>query len=129
MDIVIDEELIQDEAETILDQQLSTDELEEVRDVILENVSEMVQDSIHYVIGFKEMLERNRKAERSFPHYQVSHRNENAFEPEFKISGTFKSLDDAKQYVHHDFITEFDEWKVVQVDKDGKESEVYKVNC
>jgi hypothetical protein len=129
MEIIIDKELIQQDAETILDRQLTDEEFEDVHSAILERVSEVVQDGIHHVIDFNEMIERNIGAEKSLPHYRFLHKNDNAYQPDFRAVGTFKDEKDARQYVHHDFTTEFDQWKVVQVDKDGSERDVYKVHC
>jgi hypothetical protein len=40
---------------------------------------------------------------------------------------SFKTEDDAKQYAHNDFITEYDEWKIIRVD--GKtETVVWSIN-
>jgi len=128
MEIIIDKELIQQDAETLLDRQLTEKEFEDVHYAILERVSDVVQDGIHHVIDFNEMLERNKGAEKSLPHYRVLHKNDNAYQPDFRTVGTFKNEKDARQYMHQDVTTEFDQWKVVQVDKDGSEREVYKIH-
>ncbi len=129
MDIIIDKELIQEDAESLLDRQLTEEEFEDVHSAILERVSEIVHDGIHHVIDYNEMLERNKDAEKVLPHYKVLHRNENAYKPDFRVVGVFKNEKDAREYVHHDFTTEFDEWKVLLVQAGGKEQGVYRVHC
>ena len=127
--ITINKNFIQTEAETMLERKLTSDEYEEVYEAILEDLSELIQDNINDVIDFNEMLERNKDADKTFPHYKTYHRNENAYQPEFKVIGIFKNEEDARQFIHHDFITEFDEWRLVLVNKNNTVKEVHKINC
>ncbi len=86
-----------------------------------------VQDRIHYVIDFNEMLERNEGAESDPVRFEVYHRNENAYKPHFVNMGSFRTQKDASAFIHHDFITEYDEWQIFRVD--GKEKrEVWSIN-
>lgn len=127
--ITIDENFIQTEAETILERQLTSDEYEEVYEAILEDLSELIQDNINDVIDFNELLERNKDADKALPHYKTYHRNENAYQPKFKVVGVFKTEEDARQFIYHDFVTEFDEWRLVVVNSDNTEQDVYKIHC
>ena len=43
--------------------------------------------------------------------------------------GVFGNEEDALLFVRHDLITEFDEWRIVLVGKDGAEKEVCEINC
>ncbi|MCX6751929.1 MAG: hypothetical protein NTZ87_00270 [Candidatus Nomurabacteria bacterium] len=127
--ITIDENFIQTEAKTMLERKLTSDEYEEVYEAILEDLSELIQDNIYDVIDFNEMLERNKDADKTFPYYKTYHRNENAYQPKFKVVGVFKKEEDARKFINRDFITEFDEWRLALVSKDNTEQEVYKINC
>src|SRR3989339_1212719 len=100
--VIIDEEFIQREAENTLKRKLSPDECEEVREAILEDLFALIQDKIYEVIDFNEMLERNKDADKAFPYYKTYHRNENAYQPEFKVVGVFKSEEDAREFISHD---------------------------
>lgn len=128
-EINIDKKFIQCEAENILGRKLNIREYEEVYETILESISEFIQDSIYKVIDFNELLERNKDAQNILPYYKVYHRNENAYKPEFKLSGAFKTEEDAREYIHHDIITEFDEWRLALVDENNTEQDIYKIHC
>lgn len=127
--IIIDEEFVQTEAKNMLERKLTSDECEEVYETILGNLSELVQNKINEVIDFNEMLKRNKNAQKTLPHYKTLHRNENAYQPEFEVVGTFKTERDARKFINHDFITQFDEWRLVLVENDNSEKEIYKINC
>ncbi len=127
--IVIESEFIQTEAEASLERQLSETEVEEVYEAILEDLGGFIQEKIHRVICFNRMLERNQGAEKIFPHYIVYYRNPNAYRPEFEMAMAFASEADAKSFIHHGIITQFDEWKAVLMKEDGSTQEVYKINC
>jgi hypothetical protein len=127
--IIIDEEFIQTEAENTLERKLTPSECEQVYYAILEDLSCLIQDKIDDTIRFNEMLKRNRDASKTFPHYKTYHRNENAYQLKFKVVGVFKSEEDAREFIHHDFITEFDEWRLVVVNDDNTEHDVYKIHC
>lgn len=113
---LFDEELVQGEAENCLDRQLTDDEIEEVFEAIYMEWDWFLQDRIREVIDFNEMLERNKGAENEPIHFDAWHRNENAYQYDFKKLESFKTEDDAKQYAQNDSITEYDEWKIVRVD-------------
>ena len=113
---VIDEEALQEEAESYIERRLTPDEIEEVFEAINEEWPWFIQERIAGVIAFADMLERNKGAESDAVHFDAYHRNENAYQFEFTLRGSFKTEKDAKQYAHHDFITEFDEWKIMRVD-------------
>lgn len=126
---IISDELIQFEAETVLERKLTSDECEEVYEKIIEGLSPLIQDSIYEVIDFNEMLERNKDADKTFPHYKTYHRNEVAYQPKFKAIGTFKNEEDARMFIRNDVITQYDQWQLVRVDKSGIEQEIYKIHC
>lgn len=126
--ITIDEDYVQSEAKEQFDRELSEEEYEEVYYALLDNLCEFTRDAMIDVVDFHEMLERNKGAEKAFPHFVVYHRNINAYQPEFKRGQAFTNEADAKEYIHYDYVSEFDEWRVMQVDRDGAEVEVYRVN-
>ena|SRR3989338_9237256 len=127
--IIIDEEFIQTEAENTLERKLTSNEYEQVFYAILEDLSCLIQDKIDDTIRFNEMLKRNKDASKTFPHYKTYHRNQNAFQREFKVVGIFNNEKDAREFINHDFITEFDEWRLVVVNNDNTEQDVYKIHC
>jgi hypothetical protein len=126
-EFLINEEMVQEEAASYVERELTNDELEEVFEAICEEWMWFVQDRIREVVDFNEMLERNKGAENEPVHFDAWHRNENAYQYDFKKLKSFKTEDDAKQYAHNDFITEYDEWKIIRVD--GKtETVVWSIN-
>lgn len=127
-ELIIDDDTVQQEAENCLERELTAEELDQVFETLYDGWVELVQDKIREVIDFKEMLERNKDASEQFPHFKVYHRNENAYQPEFSQASCFKTEEDARAYVHHDFITEFDEWKIFRVDG-GEMREIWSINC
>jgi len=124
---VIDEELVQMEAQSCLERDLTSEELADVFEAICEEWIPFIQDRIRHVIDFNEMLERNKGAENEPVHFDAYHRNTNAYQFTFGLAGSFRNEADAREYIHHDFITEFDEWQIFRVDDAGKH-EVWSVN-
>jgi len=120
-------EWFQEEAEAFLERELTEDEFEDVRERVLGDLWMLIQDKIQEVIDYNDLLERNNHADAVLPHYQVLWKNENAYQKDYKVSRCFKSEDDAKQYIHSDFISEYDHYKIFLVDQ-GIEKEVYKIN-
>jgi len=126
-EFLINEEMVQEEAASYVERELTNDELEEVFEAICEEWMWFVQDRIREVIDFNAMLERNKGAENEPVHFDAWHCNENAYQYDFKKLKSFKTEDDAKRYVHNDFITEYDEWKIVRVDG-KKETVAWSIN-
>jgi len=124
---VIEEELIQSEAESYLERELTAGELEEVTESIYENICDFLRDRIVDVVDFNELLERNKNAEQKPLHFDAWHRNENAYQPIFRRLRSFEREDDAREYVQHDFITLDDEWKIVRVEN-GTETMIWSIN-
>ncbi len=124
---LINEEMVQDEAETCIGRSLTKNENNQVFDAIQEDWMCFIQDKIHQVVDFNEMLERNKGAEKEPVHFDVYHRNKNAYRMEFVLAGSFKNEADARQYANYDFITEFDEWQIFRID-DGEKKEVWSIN-
>ena len=128
--ITIDESWIQAEAGAAIDRELSRDEYLEVIRLMSQDMFMIIQDKINQVVEHNALLERNKDAEKVFPHFVVFYRNENAFQDEFEHLGVFKNESDAQAFIRHDgFLSKFDEWRVVQIDESGTGKEVYKVNC
>lgn len=127
--IEIREDMVQEEAETLLGRELSSAEYEEVCNGIDADLSRVVQYEIDRVICLNDLIESSKGADTKFPQYKVFHRNENAFQSEFKIAITVAEEEDAKHFIEHQIVTEFDEWRVMCVDQDGTEKSVYTVNC
>ncbi|SRR6266481_3473000 len=114
-EFVITEELVRGEAENCLDRELTNKEMGEVFEAIQDEWAYFIQDRINEVIDFNKMLKRNKSAKTEPIHFDLYHRNKNAYKPQFELMGSFKSEADAREFAHHDFITEFDEWKLVRV--------------
>lgn len=128
MNITIDDEFVQSVAEAILDDELTEEGLADVEEKIGNSLYGFVYEQITAVADFNDLIERNKDAESSLPHYVAYWRNKNAFQPEFRKMGVFATEADAKQFAHHyDIITEFDEWKIVLVEASG-ESQIYALN-
>ncbi len=125
--ITIDKEYIQAEARSCIDRNLTGREYDDVCEGVREGLSLLVQDKIHEVIDFNEMLKSNKGAEKKFPHFKVLNRNVNAFRKEFENFGVFKTEEYARRFIDKDIVP-FDEWKIVCVDKGNVEKEVYKIN-
>jgi hypothetical protein len=126
-ELIIDDELVQGEAEGYLERRLDDAELDAVFEAIFDDWSCFVQDKINQVLDFNEMLERNKGAENEPVRFDAWHRNENAYQPDFKKLRSFKTEADAEQYAHHNFITEYDEWKIVRVEGET-ETVVWSIN-
>ncbi len=119
-DEVIDQ-FIQQEADNILERELSDDELEEVKERVCGDLFMLIQDKINEVMDFRELIERNGDAQTTFPHYKVIWKNENAYVKNFKIFFFTKSYEDAKAAIRHqNCITEFDQYQIIEVDKDSE---------
>ena len=127
--IIIDFDLIQELAgEGHLERDLTKEELETIFYEISDNLWEFVVDMTEKVIDYDQLLEANKNAHNTFPHYQVVWKNENSYQKDFKERGCFLNLDDAKKFVHHDFISEYDQWQVYRVEQDQSLTEVYKIH-
>ena len=127
--IIIDDEYIQNEANDIIERKVSDSEHEDVCEEINSKLFILVKESISKVMNFNKLLARNKYTDKAFPHYKVYWMNKDNYQQEFKTIKIFRNKEDAVQFIHHDFIGQLDQWKVVQVDKNNKQKEVYKINC
>jgi len=124
--LVIDDELVQGEAESCLERKLSTEELDQVFDRIYGEWPEFIQDRIENVVSYNEMLELNKNMEKKAMRFDLYYRNVVALMPEFRRSYSFKTEDDAREYVLNNFCGSDDEWKLVYVE--GKhEREIWSI--
>lgn len=124
----ITDELIQQEAEQEIDRELSEVELEQVIDCIYSDnlpIFDFIRECINKTIELNELIEKNKRAEKVIPHFKLYHKNSNAYQPNLTFCAAFETLEETKRYLHlnWDFISEFDQWKITKVDKNG-ESEV-----
>lgn len=120
---VIDQ-FIQLEADGLLERELNKDELEEVKEAVLGDIWMLIQDKISDMVNFRELLERNKDAEKLSPYYKIIWKNENAYRKDFKPIFSTKTHDDAKKYIRaQDFISEYDQYKIIKVDG-GTEIEI-----
>lgn len=114
--VEINEEFIQDEAEQEIDRPLNREELEAVEEGLRENLWEYVRDAISRVISYSELIENNKNAGKTFPHYQVYWRNIGAFQPQFKELQAFRTEKEAVEYTQGNKIGNSEnEWKIVKV--------------
>lgn len=127
--VEIGEEFIQMEAEMMIGRELTSSEYEEVCEGIDGDLSRIVQYEIEEVICLGELIENNTDSEKKFPHYKVSHRNKNAFQTVFEVVITVSTEEEARHFIEHQMITEFDEWRVMCVEQGGTEKCVYTLNC
>ena len=127
--IIIDFDFIQElGGEGHLERELTAEELETIFYEISDNLWEFIARTTDQVIEFNELLEANKNAKNAFPHYKVMWKNENAYQKEFRERYCFLTLANARDYIHHDFISEYDIWRVYRVEQDGSETEVYKIH-
>ena len=123
--IFIDIPYIYEEAESrfvseLLPRMLTNKEIDEVFRRICDDLCFIVTEKVHEVFDHHEMLEKNKGAEKQFPHFKLYWRNENAFQKEWIYRNTFKTLRDAKAYIRYDFPDCEDEWKVIRVEENSK---------
>ncbi len=109
------EEIIQEEAECVLDRFLTTEELEQVEEEIREHLCELIQDAIHSVIDYNKLIQRNKDAEKSFPHFKLYWLCHGTGETDYRLEHIFRLKEDIKQYKQMIFTFAGDEWKLVTV--------------
>jgi hypothetical protein len=66
-------------------------------------------DCVHHTLEYNELLQRNKKAKNSKPHYIVKYKNPNAYVMDFEVVGAFLTEKDAQKYIdfqHQDEFTE-----------------------
>ncbi len=113
---VIDQ-FIQQEADGLLERDLTENELEEVKEAVLGDIWMLIQDKISEMVNYRELLERNKDAEKSSPYYKIIWKNENAYRKNFQPIFSAKTHEDAKKYIRYkDFISEYDQYKIIKVD-------------
>jgi hypothetical protein len=131
-EIVIDKKIIKEYALALytneqIEREMTDEELTDAFWRIHDSIFEVINDKLMSSFEMSEILRLNKNSQLKFPHYRVEWRNENAYHPVFETRMHFGNLVHAKQYIHDDFITEFDEWRVYLVSK-GTEKLVYQVN-
>ncbi|MFA6094660.1 MAG: hypothetical protein WC757_02125 [Candidatus Paceibacterota bacterium] len=113
----------QQEAEDVIGRELTKKELEHVTEEFMDHcleISAMIQASIEAVIDYNKLMRRNRNANSNFPHYKVVWKNENAYQKDFTNVGHFKNKEDADEFVEGQFLSEFDRYKIILVEKSGE---------
>lgn len=110
IDITINTELVQCEAEGFLERPLTEHELVDIENEIRESVCMWVQDAIKNVLEFNALLERNAKINESVPHYIIRHKNDFAYQHELKVVRKFTNEKDAKQYIRELYKCAGDTW-------------------
>lgn len=127
--IEFDEECLQDVAESHIGRTLTKKEYEEVCEEVNQELSFLVMDKIDKVIELNKIIKRGNRAKNSFPHYKIFYKNENSFRFLFEFIQTTKTKDDAIDFIHKDFMCEFDYWYVIKLNKDGTEERVYSIEA
>ncbi len=119
----ITEGSIQEQAEDGLGRELTKSELDAVIDEIYEGswaFQNLVTDSIEHFIDYNDMLDKNKDADKSPTYFKTYWKNTNAYQKDFKFSFAFKEKSDALKYIKSHFFSEYDQWKLTRVDKDGE---------
>lgn len=124
---LINEAMIQEEAENCLNRELTSEEINQVFEGICDEWMSFVQERILWVMDFNEILKRNVDADKERIHFDAYHRNKNAFEAEFTLMHSFKNEAEAHEYLSHFVFTEFDEWKICRVEGE-KVEQVWSIN-
>lgn len=102
------------------DGKIDDDTFEMLSEEIRERLFEFLYDCYSAVEERQAREERNRDADVANPHYRVYWKNENAFQSEYMVAGTYKNLPDARSFIRGQIKTEYDLYKIVRV-KDGIE--------
>lgn len=116
---------IQVEAETVLERELTEGEYEDVNERILGSLFMLIQDKIHEMTQWTELLDRNKKDEKGEIYYKVLWKNENAHQKVFVTVFEARIYEDAKKYVYENGVmTEYDQYKIMAVTTSGSVTEV-----
>lgn len=117
-------EIIQQEAENVLDHQLTEDEFDEVKEVVCGGMWMLVQDKINEMVDRHDLINRSKDAEKQEKYFKVIWKNENAYVKEFESAFLAKTLEDARLFVRQqDVITEYDQYKILAI-ANGVETEL-----
>jgi hypothetical protein len=110
-------EMIQQEAESVLNRQLTENEFDEVQEAVCGDIWMLAQDKINEMTNRHDLIDRNRDAEKQEKYFKVIWKNENAYVKEFESAFLAKTLEDARLFVkQQDFITEYDQYKIIAID-------------
>ncbi len=110
-------EMIQQEAENVLDRELTEDEFDEVQEAVCGDIWMLAQDKINEMTDRHDLIDRSRDAEKQENYFKVIWKNENAYVKEFESVFLAKTFEDAKLFVkQRDFISEYDQYKILAVD-------------
>lgn len=126
-EFLINEEMVAGEGEAMLDRELTDKEIKQVFEAIEETWIEFVQERIGYVDDFNDLLDRNKNADLEPVHFDTYHRNANAYQFQFELTDAFKTEKDAREYIKHSIVTEYDEWKIVR-SENGRDTIVWSIN-
>jgi hypothetical protein len=130
INISMNGEYIKIEAKIHTGRKLTLDEYEEVCEGINAELSVSLREKISMLVDFNDIIERNKNAEESFPHFKVLHRkpsaNKNTSKSKFEVEGVFKTKEDAQYFANHDLVKDFGEWYVVYTRSSRGEEEGFK---
>jgi len=125
--IIIDEDVIQDQAKCCIGRKLTSEECEEAFDTILEGLAEFVYYKIDEVMDIRETVKKNKNAGKTLPHYKVYYKKTYLEgEQQFEEEAVFKNRGDARRFVHYNSFSGI--WKIILFAKNGSEREVYKIS-
>ena len=97
------------------ERELTKKELELLEERLSEDRYPFIQENLDSIIEFSNLLERNKDIETTQPHYIVKHKNENAFQDEFKEMRKFRNRQDAEKYIKFQNECLEEEWKIEKV--------------
>ncbi len=72
-------------------------------------------DCVHHTLEYNELIERNKKAKDSKPHYIVKYKNPNAYVVDFTEIGIFLTEQDAEKYIQFQDKDEFTEYLIEKI--------------
>lgn len=130
INISMSEGYIKVDANIFTGRKLTQDEYKNICEDINTELGVLLRERISVLLDFNEMIERNRNAEESFPHFKVLHRktsnDKNTNKSKFEIEGVFKTREEAQYFANHDFVKDFGEWYVVCARSNRGEEESFK---
>ncbi len=97
------------------DGRMNNEIFEALREDIRLNLFLFIRESYSKVASHYAREARNKNAQETNPHYRVYWRNPNAYQNEYKMVRTYKTIEDARDYVLKQFKDEYTSHKIIKV--------------
>lgn len=110
-------EEIQAIAEGVADRRLTKSEVDEVVNELESTMgtNNLICEAVQHILTYKNLLNRNKNADKDKHHFLVYWKNTNVYQNEFTLRFSSKNLSDAQTYIlsHYDG-NEFDTWRITE---------------